>query len=368
MNKWWQLGPENFCLFSLDSDTVISAEGSTALFSNPTENFLVTESGSKNKLKISEVVDFEDQALTSLRSFHIEESNLILNEEIILPDVFTWILYVKPNDDFSSLAAGPGGINHWGFEFRRNFSNKQGWNFKGLSLSNPVDLPKIQKVALRVNRVSKTFSVFKNYPGDFSEPSTGSFLSDSSSFANIPSLKYLGYSGSDWAPSVDIIGFGLFSGWIEDEGVESIFNDLVRQFQTSKKLLRFREDPEKFLGDYRLKNTSFSKSELQHTTNYHAAVYKETIKVIPEIRTSVDMNTISVYYKDSYNLSDIITKEDLPVATRVFLYERFSGRLVRFTESNIRGEFTFFNLNKNLEYVVTSHDMSYEFKSIIKNY
>ena len=72
--------------------------------------------------------------------------------------------------------------------------------------------------------------------------------------------------------------------------------------------------------------------------------------------------------KNAYNIKDYVYKENVGVRTILFLYERESGELIYKTESDDTGYFEFNNLDKNLEYVVTSNDKTHQFKSIIKNY
>ena len=72
--------------------------------------------------------------------------------------------------------------------------------------------------------------------------------------------------------------------------------------------------------------------------------------------------------KNVYSIKDYVYKENVGVRTILFLYERESGELIYKTESDDTGYFEFNNLDKNLEYVVTSSDKKHQFKSIIKNY
>ena len=72
--------------------------------------------------------------------------------------------------------------------------------------------------------------------------------------------------------------------------------------------------------------------------------------------------------KNIHTIKDYVYKENVGVRTHLFLYERESGELIYKTESDDTGYFEFNNLDKNLEYVVTSNDKTHQFKSIIKNY
>lgn len=72
--------------------------------------------------------------------------------------------------------------------------------------------------------------------------------------------------------------------------------------------------------------------------------------------------------KNIHTIKDYVYKENVGVRTHLFLYERESGELIYKTESDDTGYFEFNNLDKNLEYVVTSNDKKHQFKSIIKNY
>ena len=67
-------------------------------------------------------------------------------------------------------------------------------------------------------------------------------------------------------------------------------------------------------------------------------------------------------------ISDYIFKEGVPISTLVFLYERKGGVLVAKSYSDENGYFEFKDVNADLEYVVTSNDTTYQFKSVIKNY
>lgn len=67
-------------------------------------------------------------------------------------------------------------------------------------------------------------------------------------------------------------------------------------------------------------------------------------------------------------IKDIITEEDEPVVTDLFLINRKTGELVASTKSNERGEFEFKGIKADIDYIVLSPHPRYEFKSIAKDY
>lgn len=66
-------------------------------------------------------------------------------------------------------------------------------------------------------------------------------------------------------------------------------------------------------------------------------------------------------------VKDIVTKEDVPTRTKLFLYERYSGDLLFDTWSNDSGEFSFPYVPAG-EYRVDSYDPEAQFRSITKDY
>ena len=97
-------------------------------------------------------------------------------------------------------------------------------------------------------------------------------------------------------------------------------------------------------------------------TDFLKINYNKHIEILNNIYTS------DLAIKNIYTIKDYVYKENVGVRTILFLYERESGELISRTESDDTGYFEFNNLDKNLEYVVTSNDKTHQFKSVIKNY
>ena len=73
-------------------------------------------------------------------------------------------------------------------------------------------------------------------------------------------------------------------------------------------------------------------------------------------------------YKNTKTITDIVLEEGLPVITKLYLYERYTGELLKVTSSNSKGQFTFLDLKEDIEYIIRASDNKYQFQSILKDY
>ena len=151
------------------------------------------------------------------------------------------------------------------------------------------------------------------------------------------------------------------------EGV-CIFNSQNNQDTLYSPIVNFNTLlPDKYLDKSMI---NFSKITINSYTTMKNITYINFLK--PNYNKSIEILD-SVYIsnliiKNIYTIKDYVYKENVGVRTTLFLYERESGELIYKTESDDTGYFEFHNLDKNLEYVVTSNDKKHQFKSIIKNY
>lgn len=81
---------------------------------------------------------------------------------------------------------------------------------------------------------------------------------------------------------------------------------------------------------------------------------------------------VEVFYLDfpkgTISIKDVVTKEDVPTVSKLFIYEKYTGVLIASTWSNEQGEFEFTGLDKTKEYIIHSYDKDLQYKSIIKDF
>lgn len=366
---WWEIIPDCNCLFAIDSRSKIEADSTKLLCSNDNSVYFTVVGNEKGLSK--SLIDVGEEGFSRpLNTIKINGVNLLANEDIPIPRIISWVLLVKTNSENSSLAAARDGTSNWGFEFRRSFSSgKQGWNHSGLStsgaVSNPEVLDKLHLMTLRIDKDSELVEVTTNYGATFSEANLKSFLTTSTSFANLPSLGYIGYNSSTWVPYVDIVAYGAFNKYLTEEDL-----DLIIETAKTKAELN---TPFSFDSIYSYSNTeaifdikyNYNLNTVGKVTNVltHKEGSNKNINV-----TNNYLRNLNLLYKNVRELSDVVTEESLPVQVKLYLYEKYSGVLIKTTMSDLEGRFKFTALDVNLEYVVTAHDPKLQFKSILKNY
>ena len=113
----------------------------------------------------------------------------------------------------------------------------------------------------------------------------------------------------------------------------------------------------------RIENLKTLEEQFQATKSVRTFI-KET--VLDEEKGQ--MYSYNILYKNIKSITDIVLEEGVPVVTKLYLYERHTGQLIKVTSSNSLGIFSFLDLEVDLEYIVRASDSKYQFHSIIKDY
>lgn len=309
---------------------------------------------------------FEDVKI--YKTMRIPKVNLKLKVPITIQNESTWILVTKVYGDFGALASGNTGTNNWGFEFRRVYdttSSRQGWNDAGSKLlerlTTPIALANIHHVVVKNNRIAQEYSKFDSYAGQY----VNSDVYSTTGFGNLAELGYIGYVGTNWEPDVDILGFACFDKVLTDLEIAEVLDAIYKESEI-KISQGFNNKSIDTYSNFKIKNTF-------QILDYYKPIqfFKESLRrdlVFVDTNLNQDRYRKSVLYSELKDISDQILEEGLPVRCKAFLYERETGTLLKTTISDINGYFTFYNLDSNLEYIITANDNKYQYSSVIKNY
>ena len=380
-NEWWEIPQNCNCIFALDSKSILEDSGSKINFSSPSSNFFNTVGLVKNKVTQSNCHGFEVKDYLVNYNKLFKFSSLKLNDVILTfknPEPLitsrTWVLKCVINGT-TKLSSGEENSSNYGLTFavgtEYNDLHNYNWRVRGsntaqnLTIDNRKKLPYnsvIHTVVLKVDVETGVQSIESNL-------GTVIGINDGVGLDINYVLKYIGYPSQPYAnPKVDIIAFGLFDKILSQEELIQVFEKIDTQFKESADTLesKFKQYEGILLVDKEDLLAPF-KNEIYfgpYTIN----------KNMPRANISVGINlykehySVHTLYKNLKEIEDIVLEEGVPTITKLFLYERKTGFLIKTTTSDINGFFKFYNLNENNEYLITSNDNKYQFQSIIKNY
>lgn len=376
--KWWEIAPS--CIFALDADSIVTK--SDVYFTNNANRSLKSytgvnriETSSTAGLRYNKLSYEENIKIYTYKSLKLNDTHLIFDTPVLLPNEFTFILKCKVN--VSSLLLSNNGSNY-GLTFgtgEMNSSDDSRWRISGYNtgqdfLKNDLDRFNkggIQTVILKGNIATKSVVFITDY---------GSYLipSDSPAFQSfLQSRTYttIGYShtGAAWRPNLDIIAYGLFDKIFTGTEISQVLESIDSQFLLktsdlkpttgSGTTLNNHSNPGRFV----LTNIPLNVGSILKTSKPIATKFKTVFNII-----SPEIGVQSLLYKDMKTISDVILEEGQPVIAKLFLYERGTGTLLKTTISDVKGRFNFYNLSRNFEYRVTSNDPKYQFRTITKTY
>lgn len=391
MDKWFDIVDTVDCIFAIDGDSGIDKDGVT--FSNHPLKRLSFIDGINNSSKRSYTGKiFPEKSIKTYRSLYIDNSNLLFETPLELPDKFTLILKTGVNS--SSIFLSNDGVD-FGPCFAVEYGNSIGkWRVKGFETMYDISeellaLNKrgsIHTLIIKADLTAKEVEIITDFGKYVLPPDSLAF----NYFFKSQSYTTLGYyhtSSPEWRLDADIIAYGIFEGVLNDTEIGQILNKIDDQFLIHETPLgsdlreglsvtkdsvyfntKFSEPPTVTSLDYK-KITNFD-IYLHDSKEVHVA--SESSVNSFEKNTNVLVYKIVYedvrYFKNSYQIEDYVYEEGEPVISKVFLYERATGALVQTTRSNSEGFFKFSNLDKTLDYFVHSSDKKYQFKSIVKDY
>lgn len=381
--KWWEIPQNCNCLFALDSESQINSDGSVLNFSNTSDNFLTARGGVKGRIFKNKRMGFKaanhKNKLDSMYIYNtlaIADTNLIFNTPINTTENSTWFLKCILRGK-SILSQGDATITY-GLLYEHNRSDyeySRSWtthNFSTPTLSveeRQTSGDTIHNVVIS-HDTSAREAIFLTDYGIFTKPvSPVEYFSNQ--FGSVHDVKMIGYSGGDeWSPKIDIIAYGLFDKVLSKEEIEAMFLQAEDSYKVSEKYTSFTSTIDIDLSGTTLNTNLIKLKDLSSMNNLKNIHTPETGDLTISLdQTPSELRILQMLYSNIKNISDIILEEGIPaVKVKIFLFERNSGILLKTTESNSEGLFTFTNLNEDLEYLVTANDNKYQFSSIIKNY
>ena len=378
--RWWEIPGNNTCLFALDHNSDFTKN---SLFFSNNSNYLTTLNGdnllSKNivsgftALNLKRVLPIR---IDSYKSLKIDKTNLLFNTPLFLPNNFTIILKAKING--SSLLMSNNG-DSYGLTFgtgEYNAASDSAWRIDGFRPEgnytklefDAVNKGYIQTAVLRGDIANKQVELITDY-GTFTVPQESTAFQK---FLVSQTYTTLGYqhTHTSWRPDLDIIAYGLFNKILTDEELDNLFMSVDNTFQIKSVVTYIKTDVELRFSETSQTSSTFFENPYNVLLNI-SYINKKYIAYSPEILPGFDLlplYTKEVLYEDIEHIVDVVLEEGVPVQIKLYLYEKETGSLLKTTVSDKQGNFSFLNLKKAFEYIVTANDPKYQFQSVIKNY
>lgn len=377
--RWWEIPGNNTCLFALDYNSDFTKN---SLFFSNNSNYLTTLNGDNllSKTIVSGYTALNLKRILPIRvdsykSLKIDKTNLLFNTPLFLPNNFTIILKAKING--SSLLMSNNG-DSYGLTFgtgEYNAASDSAWRIDGFRPEgnftklefDAVNKGYIQTVVLRGDIANKQVEFITDY-GTFTVPQESTAFQK---FLVSQTYTTLGYqhTHTSWRPDLDIIAYGLFNKILTDEELDNLFTSVDNTFQIKSVVTHIETDVElKFSKTSHISSTFF---ENPHNVLLNISYINKHISYAPKISPGFDLlplYTGDVLYEDLEHIVDVVLEEGVPVQVKLYLYEKETGSLLKTTVSDKQGNFSFLNLKKAFEYIVTANDPKYQFQSVIKNY
>lgn len=376
--KWWEITSNCNCIFSIDSESIVTPK--TITYSSNSLKLLTAIDGD-NLISVGKTSgliykNYKHQVpITSYfyKSLNIKQTNLLFKTPILLPNEFTFIM--KAVIYSSSLWLSNAGTNY-GLTFGIGTGTTDShWRIDGYetgadypkALQDTMNTGNVHTVILKGNLAAKEVDFVTEY-GTYRVPMESTSFQK---FLQSQTYSTLGYNtGVPWRPHADVIAYGLFDKVFTQEEQDLVLKTidtqfLIKEIPTYKSYLPwvelYKTSVQSTLSNFKpledvVLNIKFSSKRFN---------YSPVLKNSPEISK---IKTEDLLYKNYEEIFDIVLEEGLPVQTKLYLYEKETGYLIKTTISDKSGNFSFHNLKKEFEYIVTANDPKYQFQSIIKNY
>lgn len=382
--NWWETPGSNSCLFAIDYNSTYTKN--TLTFSNNPSRFLTTLNGdnllSKNivsGIKAYNLKRIIPLKIYSYKSLKIDKTNLLFDSPLFIPNNFTMILKAKVNG--SSLLMSNNGVSY-GLTFgtgEYNADSDSAWRIDGFrpegdytkSDFDAVNKGLIQNVVIRGDIANKQVEFITDY-GTFIVPQESTAFQK---FLVSQTYTTLGYQHEHtyWRPDLDIIAYGLFNKILSNEELDTLFSSIEESFlKTTVTPYKHSTETDIELRFYETANATSTffehPKDILLNVNY---VNNKHVAHAPKVSLGFDLlplDIAGVLYSDKEDIIDIVLEEGAPVQIKLYLYEKETGSLIKTTLSDKQGNFSFLNLNKDSEYIVTANDPKYQFQSVIKNY
>lgn len=366
--EWWEI-PSEECIFAFDSTSIIT-ENRLKFANNEQRSARFNNGLNGSTVGYTSGEVYKSNKLSTYKSLNIKESNLIFDIPIELPRSFTFILKctVRTSTAFLSNSGVDYGLS-FGTGDRNNTTDGY-WRIKAFESGTDIPTEDVKKnmknglhtVILKGNLDLREVFLTTDF-GTYRVPiSSGAY----NYFLKNQTYTTLGdsHTNSTWRTNTDIIAYGLFQGELSDEQVNQVLNKIEAQFYVPyiQDVQIFKEKFSTNISPLCL--NSFPKPVL----NYIVGSASITPSFETHINTLESIHRQNILFKNVRTISDTVMEENIPVVTTLFLYERHTGVLIKTTESNRQGFFSFIDLDEDLDYIIRASDDKYQYKSISKDY
>ena len=369
---WYNSIGNSNCIFVIDGNSAITNNNTVTTPSVINSQVTVHDSTASvyNTLKAGFKIlnnDIDMSYYCTYKTIDIKKKNLLFKDPLSLPDTCTIVLMVQQRTASQWMETVIVPYAGSGREGPYQRVNDRNWNVEGINCTST--LPSIYTknsfdgfdiVIIQINRLESllkvittygTFSVTTNFPETVF--GTNSYLYNVIG-DNDNSVEY---------PDGYLVAFGIFNKIFTEQELEILKAEIDNDLLIYKTSINLNTDIELEIQNTSLLQVSANNIDKISFTNYIKHFNSEDNLTIDSESNIADVSTNT--YK---NISDYVFKENIPVSVKLFLYERQSGELLYTTISDSNGYFEFKNLDSTLEYIITSNDDTYQFKSIIKNY
>lgn len=378
--KWWEIIPNAPCIFAIDSESVVDKDKIT--FTNNPNRFLTYING-KSKAITSKTTGYKNKNLEyeqplktyTYKSLNIWDTPLLFDTPIQLPDEFTFILKVKVKQTSVFLSNGINGSNYglvldyfesnvYSYRWRvANWTPLEGRDHRELK---PFNKFSISTVIFKGVKSTQDIQMITDY-GVFKPSNNNLYIGDGFLAANSYSTLGFAHLDIDHKGNSDIVAYGLFAKNMSNEEVNIVLNTIDNQFLIKESLVSLQPSRQLETSSQVFKNLKFQKNTYL-VVPLQAGEAELPLPSRTVLRIFNEAKYIRNLYKKYETIEDYVYEEGEAVQTKLYLYEKATGQLIKTTISDKNGYFIFHNLNEKQEYIVSAIDPKYQFKSISKDY
>lgn len=383
--SWYDIPGVN-CVFSLDHNSRLnSSSASRVYYSNDINRYLNVSSPSTTKVRKEfltgmEIKNFDltGSLVKSYLTLRLENAFMTFQTPPKIPEEFTLFLKTKLNGPSIFLSSSDSESYGPCFNYEtlgQTDSFWYTWRLAGYASGQnyPPSLREkgknsISTLILKGSWVTKEALLITDYGTYTLNEETSNLFSSRSMFRDVPLLQ-MGYSSSGtWDPNANIVAYGLFDKDLSIEQLDKVIKDVDNEFLFSDETIKLNNSNIKL--DFSFKNY-FKKTSIYNSNHHLTSTTKilkplnidyKTTSFVPEIPQ------IDIESPKRIDLKDFVYEEEVPVQTELYLLERHSGQILKRTRSNTQGFFEFKDLDPELEYIIISPDIKYQYKSVIKDY
>lgn len=373
--KWWNCTPNTNCLFALDHDSVLGADGKSLRLANDNTDVLTGVANTvvvKNTIQGVKTQNFvrDIGTIYNYKALSFNNGALDFNANRSFPTKFTMIIYAKINKASVFLSPLEETSNNWGMAYGAGAQDPvyyNTWRFAGVPEYGAYLVG--ERYRLGYGHIEKLVITGDLTRGEVimqSSYGTSRLLIQTPYFfvAGTP-YRRIGYRVmNDIQLSADIIAYGLFDRNFTGVEVSQVFQKIDEQFLVGTKTGKHDTLPRERFVDRPVKQIALVGREMLDDKAY--IKYFNTNLQIPAYKT--ERYSRDVMITEYGEINDFVYEEEIPVQTTLFLIERLTGRLVATTQSKSDGSFSFKGVDRTIDYIIISSDKKYQFNSIIKDY